>query len=181
MEHDVCLNIYWGAPREIQERIGSVYSSMPYWDINSEYPRWRCESKGIDLYGSAEPGGFQIAGDMPGDIWEEWYGTLKLRLTEALGYEIGEPQDGYEFKYWEPFIKAYSDIKSIDKEKIVFSRGETFFLHWFDSIKAEVSAKPPRAVLSSALIELQVISEKRGGIKDFISRLEKLGIKTGLQ
>ncbi len=37
---------------------------------------------------------------MPNDIWEEWYSLLKLKLTDVLGYEIGEPEDGFEFKHF---------------------------------------------------------------------------------
>lgn len=33
----------------------------------------------------------------PDEIWENWYMLLKRKLTDALGYEIGEPEDGYEF------------------------------------------------------------------------------------
>jgi hypothetical protein len=53
------------------------------------------------LWASVEPGGIQIAGEMPEDIWEEWYSLLKGKLSEALGYEIGEPEYGFEFKYWD--------------------------------------------------------------------------------
>ncbi len=35
---------------------------------------------------------------MPESIWETWYDKIKNELTQALGYEIGEPEDGYEFK-----------------------------------------------------------------------------------
>lgn len=28
-----------------------------------------------------------------------WYKDLKDKLTQVLGYEIGEPEDGFEFKY----------------------------------------------------------------------------------
>ena len=38
---------------------------------------------------------------MPDDIWKEWYSSLKMKLTDKLGYEIGEPEDGYEFKYFD--------------------------------------------------------------------------------
>ena len=50
---------------------------------------------------SVEPGGIQIYGTMSVDIWNEWFKELKRKLTEALGYPIGEPEDGFEFKYWE--------------------------------------------------------------------------------
>ena len=50
---------------------------------------------------SDEPSGIQIFGEMPEEIWEIWYSELKEKLTTALGYEIGEPEDGYDFKYWD--------------------------------------------------------------------------------
>ena len=71
---------------------------MPYWTGNIRGARWTGD--GIDLWTSVEPGGIQLAGVMPEDIWEKWYPELKKKLTEALGYEIGEPEDGYAFKYW---------------------------------------------------------------------------------
>lgn len=52
------------------------------------------------MWASVEPSGIQIAGIMPDEIWEEWYRSLKDKLTKELGYEIGEPEDGFDFKYW---------------------------------------------------------------------------------
>lgn len=98
MEHDINLNIHYTAPEWIWTEIGKVYESMPYWAGNENGPRWI--GPDIDLWASVEPGGIQIAGCMPDDIWEDWYTVLKQKLTEALGYEIGEPEDGYEFKYF---------------------------------------------------------------------------------
>lgn len=100
MEHDINLNIHYSAPKEIWNKIEGVYSSMPYWDNQSTYPRWS-DSQNIDICVSVEPSGLQIFGCMPNDIWLEWYASLKNKLTEVLGYEIGEPEDGYDFIYWE--------------------------------------------------------------------------------
>ncbi|MCI8812928.1 MAG: hypothetical protein HFG12_06800 [Oscillibacter sp.] len=97
--HDVTLNIHCSAPDELWRRMGAVYQSMPCWAGNARGPRWTGE--GIDLWASVEPGGLQIAGEMPEEIWQEWYRRLRAALTDALGYEIGEPADGYEFVYWE--------------------------------------------------------------------------------
>jgi len=72
---------------------------MPYWAGTDQGPRWIGDE--IDLWASVEPGGIQIAGTMPEDIWETWYPKLKADLTAALGYEIGEPEDGYDFIYWD--------------------------------------------------------------------------------
>lgn len=99
MKHDVNLNIHYSAPDEVWQKISDVYRSMPYWSEAEQGAKWIGE--GIDLWASVEPGGIQVAGTMPDDIWEEWYGELKGKLTAALGYEIGEPEDGFEFKYWE--------------------------------------------------------------------------------
>ena len=96
---DVTLNVHCSAPDEIWQKIGDVYQSMPYWAGNARGPRWTGE--GIDLWASVEPGGLQIAGVMPEEIWQERYRRLRAALADALGYEIGEPADGYEFVYWE--------------------------------------------------------------------------------
>lgn len=101
MEHDVNLNIHYSAPDEIWDKIQAVYQSMPYWVGAAEkhVPQWK--GTDIDLWASVEPSGIQIQGSMPEDIWNEWFCSLKEKLTQALGYEIGEPEDGYGFKYWE--------------------------------------------------------------------------------
>ena len=97
MHVDVNLNIHYSAPDSVWDVIGKVYSSMPYWAGNDNGPSWNGD--GVDLWASAEPSGIQIAGTMPDDAWDEWYASLKDKLTKALGYEIGEPEDGFEFKY----------------------------------------------------------------------------------
>ena len=99
MGHDVTLNIHYSAPDEVWEKIGDVYQSMPYWAGTVQGAKWI--GTNIDLWASVEPGGIQIAGVMPENIWEKWYHKLKADLTAALGYEIGEPENGFDFKYWD--------------------------------------------------------------------------------
>lgn len=99
MDHDINLNIHYTTPDHLWEKIGEVYASMPYWTAEEKTPCWR--AKDIELTASVEPGGIQIYGEMPEEIWESWYAELKEKLTMALGYEIGEPEDGYDFKYYE--------------------------------------------------------------------------------
>ena len=53
------------------------------------------------MVASVEPSGIQITGIMPDDIWENWYTELKQKLTGALENEIGEPEDVYDFKYYD--------------------------------------------------------------------------------
>lgn len=99
MEHDINLNIHWSAPSDVWIKIGKVFSYMPYWCGYANEPKWIGDN--INVWASAEPSGLQIAGTMPEDIWNAWYAKIKEKLAEALGYEIGEPEDGYEFKYFD--------------------------------------------------------------------------------
>lgn len=99
MEIGINLNIHYTAPDEVWDKISEVYESMPYWAGDDNQPKWIAE--GIELEVSVEPSGIQIYGTMPEDVWNNWYDCLKSRLTKALGYEIGEPEEGAKFKYWE--------------------------------------------------------------------------------
>ncbi|MBR1592774.1 MAG: hypothetical protein IJ666_07180 [Ruminococcus sp.] len=182
--HDICLNIHYSAPKDIWEKISAVYKSMPYWDSDEKsLPHWCGE--GINLTASSEPGGIQISGTMPENIWAEWYKTLKEKLTNALGYEIGEPEYGYRFKFWQPFVKKYSDIKSIDRNKIIFNDYSTFFLSDFEEYERNISAKPPYFAFKSEFIQLFIyfdgnISKKKNvrNLNDFLARLGEIGINT---
>lgn len=184
MEHDITLNIHYSAPEEIWKKIDSVYKNMPYWKEDENSPHWTGDD--IDLYASVEPGGIQIAGTMPENIWVNWYDTLKKKLSEALGYEIGEPQNGFQFKYWEPFEKNYSDIKSIDSKEIVFNDYSTFNWEDFENIESDISANPPYFVFKSPYIELRIYFNEAGAFSkrknernfhDFQSKLKSIKLK----
>ena len=43
----------------------------------------------------------KIYAEMPLEEWNEWLQLFKDKATVVLGYSIGEPEDGYDFKYWE--------------------------------------------------------------------------------
>lgn len=178
--HDINLNIHYTAPDEVWEKINHVYKNMPYWDAFEPIPHW--VGDGINLTASVEPGGIQIYGEMPEGVWDDWYKTLKDNLTQALGYEIGEPEDGFRFKYWTPFVKEYSDIKSIDKKAIVFNDFSTFF---FDEIGCgdrdrKIDAEPPYFSFKTDYIELRIVFNKTGryskkkNIEDFYELYKRL-------
>ncbi len=100
MAINVNLNIHWSAPDYVWDKVSEVCKSMDYYDATSDIPRWSTGDYYIEY--SSEPSGLQLYGNMPEDMWNKWYATFKERLTDALGYEIGEPEDGFEFKYdWE--------------------------------------------------------------------------------
>lgn len=63
-------------------------------------PRWESE-EGYYIEVSMEPSGLQFFAKMPEDKWRIWIAAFKEKATAALGYEIGEPEDGFEFRYYE--------------------------------------------------------------------------------
>ena len=85
------LNIHYSAPQKIWNKLEKLYTEMPHWKgfVNG-CPQW---------YG--EPGGLQLYAEMPQEEWNEWLQLFKEKATAALGYRVGEPEDGYDFKYWE--------------------------------------------------------------------------------
>lgn len=185
MFHDVCLNIDTCAPAEVFEKIGGVYRSTEYWCGNGEdgCPAWKGE--GIGLTASAEPGGIQISGEMPEDKWEEWYGQLTKKLTEALGYEIGDVCDGYPIKHWKPFIKRYADIKYIDGKHIEFSDYSQFFWYNLEKHERDITAVPPYFAFRSEYTELIIVfdssklsSKNKEDFNAFYAKLNELGIRT---
>lgn len=184
MKHDIRLNIHYSAPEEVWEKINDVYRSMPYWCAD-KYPHWIGDD--IDICASVEPGGIQISGVMPEKLWDSWYDTLKKRLTDVLGYEIGEPEEGYKFKYWEPFRKKYSEIKIMDNKQIVFNDYSTFFWDQFERCERDITATPPYFVFKSSYIELRIYFDEAGmfskkkriqHFRDFQSKLKEIGIKS---
>ncbi|SEL29861.1 hypothetical protein [Ruminococcus albus] len=183
MTHDICLNIHYSAPDEIWDMIGEVYRSMDHWCDNAGYPAWRGEN--INLSAFVEPGGIQISGEMPDELWDKWCGELKSKLSLKLGYEIGEPEDGFKFKYWTPFEKKYSDIKTIDDVKIVFNDYSTFYWDDFTEHERDITVKRPYHAFRSPLIELyiyfddtDILSGKKlqQEFLEFQSRLNELNI-----
>ena len=110
---------------------------------------------------------------------------LKSKLTEALGYEIGEPENGFPFKYWEPFEKKHSDIKSIDGKMVVFNDESTFYWEQFSCAERDITADPPYFLFRSDYIELYVLfdnslqkSKLSQQFNDFRRQLNSFGIRT---
>lgn len=185
MKHDINLNIHYSAPEEVWKKIEDIYRAMPYWSEKEDCPCWIGDD--IDLWASVESSGIKLAGTMPEKIWNEWYDTLKNKLSEALGYSIGEPEEGFRFKYWEPFEKNYSNIKSVGGKGIVFNDYSTFYWEQFENIERDISAKPPYFLFRSTYIELRIVFDetglfsKRKNRKNFFdlqAKLAALGLKT---
>lgn len=95
------LNIHYTAPQEVWDKIKKVYTEMPQWKGYIDgCPQWYGEE---DKYieASVEPSGLQLYAKLPQEEWDKWLQLFKAKLTEVLGYPIGEPEEGYDFKYWD--------------------------------------------------------------------------------
>ncbi len=88
-DHDACLNIHYSAPDEIWDKINEVYRSMEYYCKGEDCLTW--QGQDIELYSSVEPGGIQISGEMPDEIWAKWYHELRI-IFESTGLFAGKKQ-----------------------------------------------------------------------------------------
>lgn len=96
--YGITLNIHYTAPDEIWDKLMVLYTMMPGW--NEQMKCWYGnEGKLIEI--SVEPGGLQFYAELPAKEWETWILEFKEKATEILGYEIGDPEDGFEFHYYD--------------------------------------------------------------------------------
>lgn len=94
---NINLNIHWKSPSEVWESLDKIYKNMPGYNENGTW--YGYDNKIIEV--SVEPSGLQFFAKMPEEEWEKWIEQFKSEATKALGYEIGEVEDGYEFKYYD--------------------------------------------------------------------------------
>ena len=99
MIHTHTINIHYSAPKKVWVLLDELYKEMPYW-AKEKTPIWRNEN-GELIEVSIEPSGLQFYSEFPDEEWEKWFTYFKKRATELLGYEIGEPEKGYPFYYWD--------------------------------------------------------------------------------
>lgn len=113
---NVNLNIHYTAPKWVWNTLKNLYTKMPYW--NDETGKFDKDGRVIEI--SVEPSGLQFYAEMSEKEWNEWIEEFKKRATKLLGYEIGEPEDGYEFKFWDlPLSTKYSkeELEIIERHK----------------------------------------------------------------
>lgn len=99
--YNVNLNIHYSVPREIWDKIVCLYGEMPQWKgFEDGCPKWYGE-EGKIIEASVEASGLQFYAKLPKEEWENWITQFKNNASKILGYEVGEPEDGFEFHYYE--------------------------------------------------------------------------------
>ncbi|OWA37697.1 hypothetical protein B9G55_06525 [Saccharibacillus sp. O16] len=97
MHHHCNLNIRYDLPHEQWEKVAEVYQAMPGWiGYMDNIPYWfGQEADEMTISASVEPSGLSLYARMEADEWKVWIETFKAKATQALGFEVGEPEDGF--------------------------------------------------------------------------------------
>ena len=101
--HECNLNIWHYLPAEVWEKVPLIYERMDGWlgfstdsDGKKGMPYWYSfneEQRCISV--SIEPSGLKLMANMAADDWEPWIADFKKVATEVLGFQVGEPEDGF--------------------------------------------------------------------------------------
>lgn len=98
---NINLNIHYSAPEKVWDKLIQLYQEMPYWNrFVHGCPKWYGIG-GKLIEASVEPSGLQFYAELPEQEWDGWISLFKTKATSLLGYEIGEPEEGYDFKYYD--------------------------------------------------------------------------------
>jgi hypothetical protein len=95
--HNCNLNIWYYLPDEIWDKVSKIYESMPGWiGYKNGIPYWfGYEEDDVYIEASVEPSGLSFYAEMNNNEWTTWIERFKLEASQVLGFEVGEPEDGY--------------------------------------------------------------------------------------
>jgi len=99
------LNIHYSFPEPAWRLIADAYATLPGWlgfgaggRGDPGIPYWfGTEDDERFIWASVEPGGLQIGARMPDSDWDRWFAKAKAAFSEALEYDVGEPEEGALF------------------------------------------------------------------------------------
>ncbi|GKV54482.1 hypothetical protein NCCP2222_04290 [Sporosarcina sp. NCCP-2222] len=91
------LNIWYYMPDEVWAKVAAIYERMPSWiGYTNGIPYWfGQEEDEVFIMASVEPSGLSFYAEMSDREWSSWIKRFKREATEALGFEVGEPEDGF--------------------------------------------------------------------------------------
>ncbi|MBY0014025.1 hypothetical protein [Paenibacillus typhae] len=95
--HNCNLNIWRHLPDEVWDKVSELYKSMPGWiGYKDGIPYWfGQEEDDVYIAASVEPSGLSFFAQMNQRDWELWITTFKSEATRVLGFDVGEPEDGF--------------------------------------------------------------------------------------
>lgn len=95
--HNCNLNIRFYLPDEEWNKISNLYESMPGWiGYKNGVPYWfGQEDDDIYITASVEPSGLSFYAQLNNSDWNSWVERFKSEATKVLGFDVGEPEDGF--------------------------------------------------------------------------------------
>lgn len=95
--HNCNLNIWYYLPEEEWNKITHLYESMPGWlGYKNGVPYWfGQEDDDLFITASIEPSGLSFYAQLNHSDWNSWIQRFKVEATKALGFDVGEPEDGF--------------------------------------------------------------------------------------
>lgn len=96
--HNCNLNIWYYLPDEVWNKVAKLYEFVPGWiGYIDGIPYWFGQ-KEDDVYiqASVEPSGLSFFARMSQSDWDSWIARFKSEATKVLGFEVGEPEDGFD-------------------------------------------------------------------------------------
>lgn len=97
IHHNCNLNIRYDQSAEKWSKVAILYERMPGWiGYANGIPYWfGQEEDDVFITASVEPSGLAFYAQMRDNDWKAWIESFKSLATEALGYAVGEPEDGF--------------------------------------------------------------------------------------
>jgi len=95
--HNCNLNIWYYLPDEVWGKVSTVYEGMPGWiGFRNGIPYWfGYEDDAIYIEASVESSGLSFYAQMNNNDWNTWIERFKAEASKVLGFDVGEPEDGY--------------------------------------------------------------------------------------
>ena len=97
--HNHNLNIHYSLRDGIWDKLTEVYKEMRVWSVFIVgIPHWYAQDNDKRIINaSVEPSGLQFYVEMHQEEWNTWFELFKKEASTLLGFEVGEPEDGFEF------------------------------------------------------------------------------------
>lgn len=91
------LNIWYYLPDEVWGKVTKIYETMPGWiGYKNGIPYWfGQEDDAVFIMASVEPSGLSFYAQMSNSEWSSWIERFKLEATKVVGFDVGEPEEGF--------------------------------------------------------------------------------------
>ena len=99
--HNHTLNRHYSIPENLWNALVEMFAQLPHYrGFTDGCPQWYgYDGKLIEA--SLEASGLQFYAELPQQEWDDWFADFKNKAEKILGYPIGEPEAGFDFRIYE--------------------------------------------------------------------------------